>query len=36
MRRLRMETLWTRVRAWAAANGHEYVDSYGVVGVAPT
>lgn len=30
------ETLWRRVRKWAAANGHKYDSSYGVVGVAAT
>lgn len=36
MRRLLVETLWRRAREWAAANGHEYDSTYGVVGVAPT
>lgn len=32
---VRMETVWRAVRRWAERNGHEYVSSYGVVGVAP-
>ena len=30
-----IETVWERVRKWAAANGHRVDDSYGVVDVAP-
>jgi hypothetical protein len=33
---MRMEWLWTRVKRWAKRHGHEYNDSYGVVGVAAT
>lgn len=31
-----MEDIWSAVERWAKRNKHEYVASYGVVGVAPT
>jgi len=34
-RTTKAENLWNAVRRWAKANGYEYMDSYGVVGVAP-
>jgi hypothetical protein len=34
MKTLRLETLWERVRAWAAANGHECRSGV-VQGVSP-
>jgi len=33
---LPVEDIWRRVRRWARRNGHEFVSSYGVVGVAAT
>ena len=33
-RRAMLEDVWGAVRAWAAREGHTYVDSYGVEGVA--
>lgn len=35
MNKMKLETLWDRVKDWARANNHEVVDSYGIVGVAP-
>lgn len=29
-----VEEIWKRVRRWARRNGHEWVGTYGVVGVA--
>jgi len=30
-----LENIWARVKRWAKRHGHEYVASYGIVGVAP-
>ncbi len=36
MNSIPVEEVWKRVRRWAKRHGHEYVSTYGVVGVAPT
>ena len=32
----KMEHIWHSARRWAERNGHSYVSSYGVEGIAPT